>query len=145
MDLKIGKATLKDSKYVEKLEVLFPDLPKRNDIFDSLQKAKFKVSGLSTEQMLRKDQKTFYRQGIKVAIRAIYMDLEALLLRSDLLADPHAFYQARSYDVLIAMTIFFNTHNEPVRWLAILSPHGALNNGLWSPGTLPLSVPEADP
>uniref|UniRef100_A0A2I3MEL7 Prune exopolyphosphatase 1 n=2 Tax=Papio anubis TaxID=9555 RepID=A0A2I3MEL7_PAPAN len=76
MDLKIGKATPKDSKYVEKLEALFPDLPKRNDIFDSLQKAKFDVSGLTTEQMLRKDQKTIYRQGIKVAISAVYMDLE---------------------------------------------------------------------
>ncbi|XP_053446725.1 exopolyphosphatase PRUNE1 isoform X2 [Nycticebus coucang] len=76
MDLKIGKATLKDSQYVEKLEALFPDLPERNDIFDSLQKAKFNVSGLTTEQMLRKDQKTIYKQGIKMAISAIYMDLE---------------------------------------------------------------------
>ncbi|XP_012366540.1 exopolyphosphatase PRUNE1 isoform X4 [Nomascus leucogenys] len=76
MDLKIGKATPKDSKYVEKLEALFPDLPKRNNIFDSLQKAKFDVSGLTTEQMLRKDQKTIYRQGVKVAISAIYMDLQ---------------------------------------------------------------------
>ncbi|PNJ56058.1 PRUNE1 isoform 4 [Pongo abelii] len=126
MDLKIGKATPKDSKYVEKLEALFPDLPKRNDIFDSLQKAKFDVSGLTTEQMLRKDQKTIYRQGVKVAISAIYMDLEAFLQRSNLVADLHAFCQAHSYDVLVAMTIFFNTHNEPVRQLAIFCPHVAL-------------------
>lgn len=46
MDLKIEKATAKDNKYVEKLEALFPDLPKRNDIFDSLQKAKFDISGI---------------------------------------------------------------------------------------------------
>lgn len=46
MDAKIGKATLKDSKYVEELEALFPDLPQRKDIFDSLQKAKFDVSGM---------------------------------------------------------------------------------------------------
>uniref|UniRef100_A0A5F9C0T8 Prune exopolyphosphatase 1 n=1 Tax=Oryctolagus cuniculus TaxID=9986 RepID=A0A5F9C0T8_RABIT len=76
MDPKIGKATLKDNQYVEKLEALFPDLPKRDDIFDSLQKAKFDVSGLTTEQMLRKDLKTIYRPGSKVAISAIYMDLE---------------------------------------------------------------------
>lgn len=76
MDAKIGKATLKDNEYVEKLEALFPDLPKRKDIFDSLQKAKFDVSGLTTEQMLRKDQKTIYRQGTKVAVSAVYMDLE---------------------------------------------------------------------
>lgn len=45
MDRKIGKATPKDSQYVERLEALFPDLPRRDDIFDSLQKAKFDVSG----------------------------------------------------------------------------------------------------
>ncbi|XP_076963456.1 exopolyphosphatase PRUNE1-like isoform X1 [Callospermophilus lateralis] len=76
MDIKIGKATPKDNEYVEKLEALFPDLPKRNDIFDFLQKAKFDVSGLNTEQILRKDQKTIQRQGTKVAISAVYMDLE---------------------------------------------------------------------
>ncbi|XP_015358454.1 exopolyphosphatase PRUNE1 isoform X3 [Marmota marmota marmota] len=76
MDIKIGKATPKDNEYVEKLEALFPDLPKRNDIFDFLQKAKFDVSGLTTEQILRKDQKTIHRQGTKVAISAVYMDLE---------------------------------------------------------------------
>ncbi|XP_062048193.1 exopolyphosphatase PRUNE1 [Lepus europaeus] len=119
MDPKIGKATLKDNQYVEKLEALFPDLPKRDDIFDSLQKAKFDVSGLTTEQMLRKDLKTIYRPGSKVAISAIYMDLEAFLQRPNLPADLHAFCHAHSYDALVAMTIFFNTHNEPVRQLAI--------------------------
>ncbi|XP_029417047.1 exopolyphosphatase PRUNE1 isoform X3 [Nannospalax galili] len=126
MDPKIGKATLKDSKYVEKLEALFPDLPERNDIFDSLQKAKFDVSGLTTEQMLRKDQKTIYRQGTKVAISAVYMDLEAFLQRSDLIADLSTFCQTHSYDAVIAMTIFFNSHSEPVRQLAIFCPHVAL-------------------
>lgn len=126
MDLNIGKATPKDKKYVEKLEALFPDLPDRKDIFDSLQKAKFDVSGLTTEQMLRKDQKTIARQGISVAISAIYMDLEAFLQRPGLIADLHAFCQAHSYDALVAMTIFFNTHNEPVRQLAIFCPHAAL-------------------
>ncbi|XP_057578530.1 exopolyphosphatase PRUNE1 isoform X3 [Hippopotamus amphibius kiboko] len=126
MDLKIGKATLKDNQYVEKLEALFPDLPNRSDIFDSLQKAKFDVSGLTTEQMLRKDQKTISRQGTKVAISAIYMDLEAFLQRSGLIADLHAFCQAHSYDALVAMTICFNTHNEPVRQLAVFCPHAAL-------------------
>lgn len=126
MDLQIGKATLKDKNYVEKLEALFPDLPERNDIFDSLQKAKFDVSGLTTEQMLRKDQKTIFRQGIRVAISAIYMDLEAFLQRPGLVADLRAFCQAHIYDVLVAMTIFFNTYNEPVRQLAIFCPHAAL-------------------
>ncbi|EGV94819.1 exopolyphosphatase PRUNE1 isoform X1 [Cricetulus griseus] len=126
MDAKVGKATLKDSKYVEKLEALFPDLPQREDIFDSLQKAKFDVSGLTTEQMLRKDQKTVCRQDTKVAISAVYMDLEAFLQRLDLLEDLSAFCHEHSYDALVAMTIFFNTHNEPVRQLAVFCPHSAL-------------------
>ncbi|XP_055258132.1 exopolyphosphatase PRUNE1 isoform X2 [Moschus berezovskii] len=82
--------------------------------------------GLTTEQMLRKDQKTISRQGTKVAISAIYMDMEAFLQRSGLLADLHAFCQAHSYDALVAMTIFFNTYNEPVRQLAVFCPHAAL-------------------
>ncbi|XP_051013652.1 exopolyphosphatase PRUNE1 [Acomys russatus] len=126
MDVKIGKATPKDSEYVGRLEALFPDLPKRQDIFDSLQKAKFDVSGLSTEQMLRKDQKTIDRQGTQVAVSALYMALEAFLQRSDLLADLSAFCHDHSYDALVAMTIFFNAHNEPVRQLAVFCPHTAL-------------------
>ncbi|KAK1329068.1 hypothetical protein QTO34_011245 [Cnephaeus nilssonii] len=136
MDLKIGKATPKDNKYVEKLEALFTDLPKRNDIFDSLQKAKFDVSsyiyflGLTTEQMLRKDQKTIFRQGIKVAISAIYMDLEvrARCLPAEAWprCRPPCFLPDSSYDALVAMAIFFNAHNEPVRQLAIFCPHAAL-------------------
>ncbi|XP_027830400.1 exopolyphosphatase PRUNE1 isoform X5 [Ovis aries] len=136
MDLKIGKATLKDSHYVEKLEALFPDLPSRNDIFDSLQKAKFDVSGLTTEQMLRKDQKTISRQGTKVAISAIYMDMEAFLQRSGLLADLHAFCQAHGCDALVAMTIFFSTYNEPVRQLAVFCPHAALRMTMLGPSQL---------
>ncbi|KAL1772336.1 prune-like isoform X1 [Sigmodon hispidus] len=126
MDAKIGKATPKDSKYVEKLEALFPDLPERKDIFDSLQKAKFDVSGLTTEQMLRKDQKAIYRQGIKMAISAVYMDLEVFLQRLDLLEDISAFCHDHSCDALVAMTIFFTPNNEPVRQLAIFCPHSAL-------------------
>lgn len=37
--------------------------------------------GLTTEQMLRKDQKTISRQGIKMVISAIYMDLEVRVRR----------------------------------------------------------------
>ncbi|XP_013365368.1 PREDICTED: protein prune homolog isoform X2 [Chinchilla lanigera] len=126
MDLKIGKATPKDKKYVEKLEALFPDLPERDEIFDCLHRARFDVSGLTTEQMLRKDQKVIHRPGVKAAVSAVYMDLAAFLQRPDLLADLSAFCQAHSCDVLVAMTIFFNAHNEPVRQLAVFCPCAAL-------------------
>lgn len=126
MDPRLGKATPKDSRCVEKLESLFPDLPRRKEIFDFLQKAKFDVSGMTTEQMLRKDQKTIFRQGTKVAISVIYMDLKAFLQRSGLMAELHAFCQAQGCDALIAMTIFFTPHDEPVRQLAVFCPPAAL-------------------
>ncbi|XP_036045588.1 exopolyphosphatase PRUNE1 isoform X2 [Onychomys torridus] len=81
---------------------------------------------LTTEQMLRKDQKTIYQQGTKVAISAVYMDLEVFLQRLDLLEDLSAFCQGHSCDALVVMNIFFNTQNEPVRQLAIFCPHAAL-------------------
>lgn len=130
MDLKIGKATPKDRKYVEKLEALFPDLPQRDEIFSCLQKAKFDVSGLTTEQMLRKDQKVICRHGAKVAVSATYVGLEAFLQRPGLLPDLSAFCQAHSYDALVAMTIFFDAHDEPVRQLAVFCPHVALRMAL---------------
>ncbi|XP_012863773.1 exopolyphosphatase PRUNE1 isoform X2 [Echinops telfairi] len=81
---------------------------------------------LTTEQMLRKDQKTIYKESIKVAISVIYMDLEVFLRRPNLTEDLGAFCQAHGYDVLVAMTIFFNPDHEPVRQLAVFCPHMAL-------------------
>ncbi|KAM9006389.1 exopolyphosphatase PRUNE1 isoform 1-T1 [Sarcophilus harrisii] len=118
-----GKVTPKDSKYVAQLEAQFPDLPNRSKIFESLQKAKFDVSGLTTEQMLRKDLKTIFGDGTMLAISAVYMDLEVFLQRSNLTAELDAFCQAHGYDALVAMTITFNPHNEPVRHLIVFCPN----------------------
>ncbi|XP_031823350.1 LOW QUALITY PROTEIN: exopolyphosphatase PRUNE1 [Sarcophilus harrisii] len=118
-----GKVTPKDSKYVAQLEAQFPDLPNRSKIFESLQKAKFDVSGLTTEQMLRKDLKTISGDGTMLAISAVYMDLEVFLQRSNLTAELDAFCQAHGYDALVAMTITFNPHNEPVRHLIVFCPN----------------------
>ncbi|XP_007485463.2 exopolyphosphatase PRUNE1 isoform X1 [Monodelphis domestica] len=123
-----GKVTPKDSKYVAQLEALFPDLSSRSNIFESLQKAKFDVSGLTTEQMLRKDLKTISGDSTMLAISAIYMDLEVFLQRSNLTAELDSFCQAHGYDALVAMTITFNPHNEPVRHLVVFCPSVDLQN-----------------
>lgn len=41
-----GKVTPKDSQYVSLLESRFPKLPRRSILFQSLQNAKFDVSGM---------------------------------------------------------------------------------------------------
>ncbi|XP_033927190.1 exopolyphosphatase PRUNE1 isoform X3 [Melopsittacus undulatus] len=73
-----GKVTPRDVACVSLLEERFPDLPDRDTLFRTLQTAKFDVSGLSTEQMLRKDLKVLSGDELVLAISAIYVGLEHL-------------------------------------------------------------------
>ncbi|XP_067425649.1 exopolyphosphatase PRUNE1 [Emydura macquarii macquarii] len=125
-----GKVTPKDARYVALLESKFPDLPARSVVFEALQKAKFDVSGLTTEQMLRKDLKALSSDGLVLAISAVYMKLEAFLQRPGLQQDLCAFCQQHGYGGLVAMTIAFNERNEPFRQLAVYSPHAAVRTAV---------------
>ncbi|XP_030043374.1 exopolyphosphatase PRUNE1 [Microcaecilia unicolor] len=116
-----GKVTPKDSEYVALLESRFLDLPERSATFESLQKAKFDVSGLTTEQMLRKDLKVLSGEDINLAISAVYINLEAFLPRKDLHQDLRTFCQRHGYDILVTMMIAFNESQEPFRQLAVYS------------------------
>uniref|UniRef100_A0A8C0GRV7 Prune exopolyphosphatase 1 n=1 Tax=Chelonoidis abingdonii TaxID=106734 RepID=A0A8C0GRV7_CHEAB len=121
-----GKVTPKDTQYVALLESKFPDLPERNVLFEALQTAKFDVSGLTTDQMLRKDLKVLSSDGLVLAISAVYVTLEAFLQRPGLQQDLCAFCQRHGYGGLVAMTISFNEWNEPFRQLAVYSQHPAV-------------------
>ncbi|NXH10172.1 PRUN1 Exopolyphosphatase, partial [Bucco capensis] len=116
-----GKVTPRDVACVSLLEARFPELPARDTIFEALQAAKFDVSGLTTEQMLRKDLKALSADEQLLAISAIYVDLETFLQRPGLLQDLDAFCQARGYTGLVAMMICFKEHREPSRQLAVYS------------------------
>ncbi|XP_067094160.1 exopolyphosphatase PRUNE1 isoform X3 [Osmerus mordax] len=74
-----GKVTPKDSQYAALLETRFPGLPPRAALFQSLQNAKFDVSGLTTEQMLLKDMKAASGEDLKLAVSVIYMTMEKWL------------------------------------------------------------------
>uniref|UniRef100_A0A6I8PEI4 Prune exopolyphosphatase 1 n=1 Tax=Ornithorhynchus anatinus TaxID=9258 RepID=A0A6I8PEI4_ORNAN len=71
-----GKVTPRDARCVEELESRFPELAPHSRIFQVLQEAKFDVSGLTTEQMLRKDLKVISGEGGTLALSAIYLTLE---------------------------------------------------------------------
>ncbi|NWI69298.1 PRUN1 Exopolyphosphatase, partial [Todus mexicanus] len=120
-----GKVTPRDVACVALLEARFPDLPARDAVFGALQAAKFDVSGLTTEQMLRKDLKALSSDELALAISGIYVDLETFLRRPGLLQDLEAFCQARGYTGLVAMTVSFNERNEPSRQIAVYSRHDA--------------------
>ncbi|XP_040474646.1 exopolyphosphatase PRUNE1 isoform X1 [Falco naumanni] len=123
-----GKVTPRDVACVSLLEARFPELPPRDTIFEALQAAKFDVSGLTTEQMLRKDLKVLFGDELALAISAIYVDLETFLRRPSLLQDLDAFCQAQGYAGLVAMTISYNERNEPSRQLAVYSQHETLRS-----------------
>ncbi|XP_013884000.1 exopolyphosphatase PRUNE1 isoform X2 [Austrofundulus limnaeus] len=115
-----GKVTPKDRQYAETLETLFPSLPQRGALFTSLQKAKFDVTGLNTEQMLLKDMKAV-SQSYSVAVPVLYIPLEKFLEKAELEAELSAFCQKFGFDLLLLMTISFTESNEPIRELAVFS------------------------
>ncbi|XP_074837435.1 exopolyphosphatase PRUNE1 [Carettochelys insculpta] len=127
-----GKVTPKDAKYVALLESKFPDLPARSTLFEALQAAKFDVSGLTTDQMLRKDLKALSSDRLVLAISAVYVMLEAFLQRPGLQQELCAFCQRHGYGGLVVMTISFDEQNKPFRQLAVYSQQAAVRTAVCS-------------
>ncbi|XP_039566096.1 exopolyphosphatase PRUNE1 isoform X2 [Passer montanus] len=125
-----GKVTPRDVACVALLEERFPELPARDAVFGALQAAKFDVTGLTTEQMLRKDLKVLSNDEAVVGISGVFEDLETFLLRPGLLQELEAFCQARGYAALVAMTVSFNERHEPTRKLAVYSAQEPLRGTL---------------
>ncbi|XP_078063927.1 exopolyphosphatase PRUNE1 [Mustelus asterias] len=125
-----GKVTPKDTQYVTLLESKFDKLPPRAATFDSLQKAKFDVSGLTIEQMLRKDLKALSGGDFHLAISAVYLKLEDLLARPCLKEAFEEFCRAGGYNVLVVMTISFGQRSEPYRQLGVYSAHSDLRESV---------------
>lgn len=121
-----GKVTPRDTEYVTILESKFPNLPQRDAAFDSLQNAKFDVSGLSTDQMLRKDLKALTSRDVSLAVSAIYMHIEDFLRRDGLENDLQTFCKRYGYNVIVAMAITFTAEHEPIRQIAVYSQQGEL-------------------
>ncbi|XP_058016212.1 exopolyphosphatase PRUNE1 isoform X2 [Ahaetulla prasina] len=119
MAVEAGKVTLRDARCVSRLESSFSELQPRNRVFDALQRAKFDVSGLTTEQMLRKDLKSLTSKKATVAISALYMSLQDFLHRPGLEQELADFCHQKGFDLLIAMAISFGDHKKPFRQLAV--------------------------
>ncbi|XP_060112394.1 exopolyphosphatase PRUNE1 [Heteronotia binoei] len=130
MAAEAGKVTPKDVHFASLLESKFPDLPPRGVIFEALQNAKFDVSGLTTDQMLRKDLKAVSGKDVVIALSSVYVTLQDFLRRPAVEQDLCAFCRQRGYDALVVMTISFSERNEPFRQLAVYSHQGALRTAV---------------
>lgn len=115
-----GKVTPKDVQLAAALESRFPALPPRGALFQTLQNAKFDISGLNTEQMLLKDMKSV-SGSLNLAISVLYITLEDFLQRAELEAKLSGFCLKFGFDLLLLMTISFTESNEPIRELAVFS------------------------
>ncbi|XP_070768213.1 exopolyphosphatase PRUNE1 isoform X2 [Enoplosus armatus] len=120
MEPSAGKVTPKDSQYAAALECRFPSLPPRAALFQTLQNAKFDVSGLNTEQMLLKDMKAA-SGSLNLAVSVLYINLENFLQRAKLEAELSDFCLKFGFDLLLLMTISFSENQEPIRELAVFS------------------------
>eukprot|EP00066_Takifugu_rubripes_P014227 XP_011603493.1 PREDICTED: protein prune homolog isoform X1 [Takifugu rubripes] len=119
-----GKVTPKDSEFAAALESRFPDLPPRGALFQTLNNAKFDVSGLNTEQMLMKDMKSV-SGSLNLAVSVLYVTLEDFLQRAGLDAELLDFCLKFGLDLLLMMTISFTERQEPIRELAVYSHNAA--------------------
>lgn len=119
-----GKVTPKDSEIAAALESRFPALPPRGTLFQTLQNAKFDVSGLNTEQMLLKDMKAV-SGSLNVAVSVLYITLQDFLQGAELEAELSDFCLKFGYDLLLLMTISFTESKEPMRELAVFSHSAA--------------------
>ncbi|KAM9782582.1 exopolyphosphatase PRUNE1 [Neosynchiropus ocellatus] len=115
-----GKVTPKDSQIAAALEMRFPGLPQRGALFQALQKAKFDVTGLTTQQMLLKDMKAV-SGSLSLVISVLYIPLEDFLRPSDVEDELSAFCRQLGLDLLVLMTISFTDAQQPVRELAVFS------------------------
>lgn len=115
-----GKVTPKDSQSAAVLESRFPALPPRGALFQNLNNAKFDVSGLNTEQMLRKDMKSV-SGNLNIAVSVLYIKLEDFVQRPRLEAELSGFCLKFGFDLLLLMTISFTENKEPIRELAVFS------------------------
>uniref|UniRef100_A0A3Q3WDY4 DHHA2 domain-containing protein n=1 Tax=Mola mola TaxID=94237 RepID=A0A3Q3WDY4_MOLML len=119
-----GKVTPKDTELAAELESRFPALPPRGALFQTLNNAKFDVSGLNTEQMLLKDMKSV-SGSLNFAISVLYINLENFLQRRELEAELSGFCLKFGFDLLLLMSISFTESKEPIRELAVFSHSAA--------------------
>lgn len=129
LDPAAERATPKDQQMVDTL--LARTGADRQQLFDDLQREKFNVSSLGTEDLLRKDYKEWKLGEVQVGIGSVLLPIADWLKKeSDLAGAMDAFASSRNLDVLIAM----NAYTSPsfTRELVVYCPKQDLREQLLS-------------
>nr|XP_002731053.2 PREDICTED: protein prune homolog 2-like [Saccoglossus kowalevskii] len=99
-----GKTTMKDEMIASLLQDYCPNMDK-DDLFDALQSAKCDISGLLTEEILRKDLKCINNDVLRIGVSSVTMDLKEFLARPDMASDMKNFCETHHIDILVVMAI----------------------------------------
>lgn len=124
-----GRVTAKDTDVATRLRTAVRGDP--NALFDALQSAKFDVSALATNDLLRKDYKEWGVGSARYGISSVLTPLANWIAKDpDLVEGLIAYLRSRDLQCLIAMMAYTDADNAFHRELAVLVPDSPLRTRL---------------
>ncbi|XP_023223877.1 uncharacterized protein LOC111625080 [Centruroides sculpturatus] len=115
------RVTSKDMEIASKLESLLKDVNKE-EIFQEIKKAKFDVSDLTFDELLRKDLKVISNNTINIAISSLPMLLQSVKTSENIESTVNHFCSKFQYNAVVMMGINIKTETEIKRDIGIYSP-----------------------
>nr|XP_053653270.1 exopolyphosphatase PRUNE1-like isoform X1 [Cherax quadricarinatus] len=123
------RVTPKDVDMIGRLQPLLSSSINRSEIFQQLTNAKANVSGLTSDQLLRKDVKVTSAGDLKVGVASVPMMVKEYLQRPEVGETLSEHCSSEDYSVLVIMGISI-TGEVVHRDIAIYSPQDHLRNQL---------------
>lgn len=125
LDPSANRVTPKDTDVANRLRTVARGDP--NALFDALQSAKFDVSTLATDDLLRKDYKEWGVGGARYGIGSVLTPLASWIAKDpDVVDGLIAFLRSRDLQCLIAMMAYTDAGNAFHRELAVIVSDPAL-------------------
>ncbi|KAG0721574.1 Exopolyphosphatase PRUNE1 [Chionoecetes opilio] len=121
------RVTPKDVEVSTQLARLMSPPPSSVEVFQELSQAKANVSGLTCDQLLRKDVKVATGGGLRVGVASVPLRLTELLARSEGGRSLTEHLATRSYSLLVLLG-FTTTQETVTRDLAVFCPDASLRD-----------------
>lgn len=126
------RTTTKDRDVVARLQALLPELTK-DEVFKSLSKARTDVSGLTLDELLRKDLKTVCTVTKRVALSSVPGEIKDIFHENSMETELGNFCKRHGYDALIILTFAVEEKSNSIqRQLAVFSSDVVLKQQLTS-------------
>ncbi|XP_023930608.1 protein prune homolog 2 [Lingula anatina] len=117
-----GRKTVKDEEIVKRLESLLGGEANREHLYDSLQKAKFDCSALSTKDLLKKDLKVITSDKATVAFSSLPKHIESFLSAEDIEREVEQFAVEQKADAIVLLSLQVSEEaKRPERQVAVWS------------------------